>query len=80
MLAESYSIGKTPMEVYPNLTPDDSTCYRIVTDGESTSNLIQRLKYHSGEEITVIDNTFRVVENGKIIGAVSTSRYIDGDR
>jgi arginine utilization regulatory protein len=79
VLDESYSIGKTPMEIYPNLKPDDSTCYRAVTYGESTTNQIQRLKYHSGEEFTVIDNTFPVIDNGKIIGAVSTSRYIEGD-
>ncbi len=57
-LDESFSIGKTPMEVYPNLSPEDSTCYRAVTYGESTKNQLQKLRYHTGEEINVLDNTF----------------------
>lgn len=77
-LDETFSIGKTPMDVYPNLTAEDSTCYRAVTYGENTVNQIQRLRYHTGEEVTVLDTTFPVLDNGKIIGAVSTSRYVAG--
>lgn len=74
---EKDSIGKTPMEVWPNLKKEDSTCYRAVTYGETTTNKIQILKYVNGEEFTSVDNTFPIIENGKIIGAVSTSRMID---
>lgn len=74
---EKDSIGKTPMEVWPNLKKEDSTCYRAVTYGETTTNKIQILKYINGEEFTSIDNTFPIIENGKIIGAVSTTRMID---
>lgn len=74
---EKFSIGKTPMEIYPNLTEETSTCYRALRYGETTVNQIQKLKYYNGQEAVVIDNTFPVIENGKIIGAVSTSKSID---
>ncbi len=70
-------IGKTPMDVFPNLTEEDSTCYRALRYGENTVNQVQRLAHISGEEVFVLDNTFPVIENGKIIGAVSTSKFID---
>ncbi|MDF2676772.1 MAG: family ATPase [Bacillota bacterium] len=74
---EKESIGKTPMEVWPNLTKEESTCYRAVTYGETTTNKIQILKYVNGQEFTSVDNTFPIIENGKIIGAISTTRMID---
>lgn len=76
-LNEKDSIGKTPMEVYPNLKPEDSTCCRAIHYGESTVNQIQKLEYMGGGEMLVLDNTFPIMENGKIIGAVSTSKYLD---
>ena len=74
-LNEESSIGKTPMDVFPNLTEQTSTCNRALKYGETTVNQIQKLKYVSGEEFLVIDNTFPIIENGKIIGAVSTSKF-----
>ncbi|WP_300688289.1 sigma-54 interaction domain-containing protein [Acidaminobacter sp.] len=76
-LKEKESIGKTPMEVYPNLKAEDSTCYRAIQYGETTVNQIQKLEYMGGGEMLVLDNTFPIMENGKIIGAVSTSKYLD---
>ena len=75
-LDERESIGRTPMEVYPNLSPGESTCYRAVVYGETTTNKVQRLVHRTGE-MTILDTTFPVLENGRIIGAVSTARYLD---
>ena len=76
-ISEKRSVGKTPMDIFPNLSEEDSTLYRALKYGETTVNKIQKLRHFSGKEITVIDNTFPVMEDGKIIGAVSTSKYID---
>lgn len=76
-LDERESIGKTPMEVFINLTEENSTCYRALKYGETTINQVQRLRFHTGQEILVVDNTFPIMENGKIIGAVSTSKFIN---
>jgi len=75
-LDERESIGRTPMEVFPNLSAEDSSCYRAVMYGETTLNKVQRLAHRTGE-VRVLDHTFPVYENGRIIGAVSTSRYLD---
>ncbi len=74
---EKKSIGKTPMEVWTNLTEETSTCYKALKYGETTINKVQRLKFNTGEEFLVLDNTFPILENGKIIGAVSTSKFIN---
>lgn len=76
-LNEKESIGKTPDEVFTNLKLEESTCYKAVKYGETTTNKLQHLKYAGGGEFTAIDNTFPIIENGKIIGAVSTSKFID---
>ncbi|WP_036931446.1 sigma-54 interaction domain-containing protein [Proteocatella sphenisci] len=70
-------IGKTPWEVWENLNTENSTCYRAVKYGESAINQIQKLKYVDGSEHMMLDNTFPIKENGKIIGAVSISKFID---
>lgn len=70
-------IGKTPQEVWPNLDNESSTCYRAVKYGETTVNQVQKLRYITGEEYMSIDNTFPIKENGKIIGAISTTKFID---
>lgn len=72
---ESESVGKTPMDVFQNLDPETSTCYRALRYGETTINQLQTLE-RNGSVITVLDNTFPIIENGKIIGAVSTSKYV----
>lgn len=70
-------IGKTPWEVWDNLNTENSTCYRAVKYGESAINQIQTLRYVDGSEYMMLDNTFPIKENGKIIGAVSISKFID---
>lgn len=70
-------IGKTPWEVWENLNPENSTCYRAVKYGESAINQIQTLRYVDGSEYMMLDNTFPIKENGNIIGAVSISKFID---
>ena len=52
------------MDIYQNLTEETSTCYRALKYGETTTNQIQKIVHWSGE-ITVIDNTFPIMENGK---------------
>lgn len=76
-LKEKESIGKTPMDIYPNLDEETSTCYRALKYGETTTNQLQKLVHSSGAEAYVIDNTFPVIENGRIIGAVSTSKFVN---
>lgn len=74
---EKASIGKTPADVWINLNEENSTCYRAVKYGETNVNQVQTLKYFNGQEFKVIDNTFPIKENGKIIGAISTSKFIE---
>ncbi|QIB68816.1 AAA domain-containing protein [Aminipila butyrica] len=76
-LNEKNSIGKTPVDIWPNLTEETSTCFRAVKYGETTTNQVQTLLHASGREISAVDNTFPIVENGEIIGAISTTKFID---
>ncbi|QAT42338.1 sigma-54 interaction domain-containing protein [Aminipila luticellarii] len=76
-LNEKNSIGKTPMDIWPNLTAETSTCSRAVKYGETSTNQTQILRHASGREISAVDNTFPIVENGQIIGAISTTKFID---
>jgi arginine utilization regulatory protein len=70
---EKNSIGRKPWEVWKNLSPETSTCYRALKYGETTRNKRQILQSPGGEKYDSLDTTFPIYEKEKIIGAVSTT-------
>jgi len=73
---EKNSIGKKPWEVWTNLSQESSTCYRALRYGETTKNKSQILKLSNGDELDTLDTTFPIYEKERIIGAVSTTRFL----
>src|SRR6056297_3748794 len=69
-LNEKKSIGKRPWDVWPNLSAESSTCYRAIKYGETNKNQVQHLTHESGVKLKVLDNTFPIKKDDKIIGAV----------
>ena len=76
-LKESDVIHKHITEIYPDLTEESSSILRVLKTGKSISNEFQTLKSYKGQNINAVNTTLPIKENGRIVGAVDVSRYID---
>lgn len=76
-LDERRAIGKSIFEIYPSLNPQSSTLIAAIRRGETTLNNKETLTTATGESFQIIDNTFPVKQDGKIIGAVSVAAFPD---
>lgn len=74
-LDERRAIGKSIFEIYPNLKPETSTLIAAIQRGETTLNNEETLTTATGETFQIIDNTFPVKKDGKVIGAVSVATF-----
>lgn len=70
------AIGKTPFDIFANITKETSTFYRAVKYGETFLNNTQVILYSNGKKEPIIDSTIPIIINGKIIGAVNTVRFV----
>lgn len=73
---EKNAIGKTPFDIFINITKENSTLYKAIKFKKITLNNNQIIHYSTGKKEAIIDNTIPIVINNKIIGAINTARYI----
>lgn len=71
------AIGKTLFEVYPDIEPSKSTIVSAIRDGKVTLNREEILYPKTGQPFRLIDSTYPIVEEGRIIGAVSVAMLPD---
>ena len=70
-------IGKTILEIHPDMTEEDSTIYQVLKTGMPIYNHIEHLITPHGDTITNICSTLPIRQGGKIVGAIDYSRGID---
>lgn len=78
-LDERRAIGKSIFEIYPTLRPETSTLMAAVKDGKTTLNNKETLTTSTGKIFQIIDNTFPIKQDDKIIGAVSVATFPEKD-
>ncbi len=69
-------VGKKLLEVFPSLTPKESTIYQVIKTGQPLFNRFQQYFNYKGREIKTINTTIPIIENGNIAGALEISRDI----
>lgn len=69
-LSEKDSIGKNLFEIYPDMDPRSSTIMKALGTGEVTLNHSSTLTTAGGDSFVIVDDTFPIREDGRIIGAV----------
>lgn len=74
-LDEKRALGKSLFEIYPDLNPETSTLMRAIRYGETTIGNSETLTTFYGRSFKIIDNTFPIREDNKIIGAVSIATF-----
>ena len=76
-LREKDVIGKYLLDIYPNLTEDTSSIMRVLKTGKPIFNEEQELRSYKGEILHVVNTTMPIMEEGRIVGAIDVSRYMD---
>ncbi|WP_312651879.1 sigma-54 interaction domain-containing protein [Aminipila sp.] len=66
---EGYT-GKYLLDVYPELTEQTSTHFRVMRSGEAIIEEIQTLTDFNGKKLAFVSNTYPIEVDGKIVGAI----------
>lgn len=69
------SSGRHILELYPHLTEETSTIMTCLRTKEPRFDEIQHLENFKGEQVSIICNTFPILEDGEIIGTLCVSSY-----
>ncbi|WP_242285433.1 sigma-54 interaction domain-containing protein [Bacillus cereus] len=67
---------KNPLEVFAFEENKNSTLIEALKFGKTKKNIKQTYFNNKGQEITTINDTFPIIENGKIKGAIEISKEI----
>lgn len=78
-LKEEEVLGKHLIEVYPCLTEEKSSIFRVLRSGKPIFNEKQHLITFKGHNIFAVNTTLPILKGDKIVGAVDVSRYLDPD-
>ncbi|MGF6375752.1 arginine utilization regulatory protein [Clostridiales Family XIII bacterium PM5-7] len=73
-------VGKTILEIHPDLTEEDSTIMQVLKTGQPIYDRVEHLTTDHGDYVTNICSTLPILQNGKIVGAIDFSRSIDDGR
>ena len=69
-------LDKNPLEVFAFEENKNSTLIEALKLGKTNKNIKQTYFNNKGQEITTINDTFPIIENGKIKGAIEISKEI----
>ena len=72
-------IGKNILEVYPELTKETSSHFRVMRTGEPILNEKQVLTDFRGRRVMLVTSTFPLEDNGTVIGTMETSVFYHKD-
>ncbi|MFQ9426898.1 MAG: sigma-54 interaction domain-containing protein [Anaerovoracaceae bacterium] len=75
MLDKSQILGTYILDMYQNLTRENSTVLKVLSTGVPILNQKQELVNTSGLKINAITSTLPIEENGKIVGTIDVSSY-----
>ncbi|MGI6177230.1 MAG: sigma-54 interaction domain-containing protein [Eubacterium sp.] len=70
-------IGKTILEIHPDMRPEDSTILKVLKTGKPIYNHIEHLTTPHGDTITNICSTLPLLQRGRIVGTIDYSRGLD---
>ncbi len=70
-------VGKTILEIHPDLTEETSTIMQVLKTGQPIYDRVEHLTTAHGDCITNICSTLPIMQGGKIVGTIDFSRSID---
>lgn len=76
LMERSDVLYKNPLDVFAFKENKNSTLIEALKLGKTNKNIKQTYFNNKGQEITTINDTFPIIENGKIKGAIEISKEI----
>lgn len=73
-------VGKTLMEIHPEMDESESTIMTVLKTGQPIYDHVEHLVSVNGDRVTNIVSTLPIIEDGEIVGAIDLSRSIDDER
>ncbi|MCF6097543.1 sigma 54-interacting transcriptional regulator [Thermovorax subterraneus] len=75
-LSPSEVVGRPLLEVFPSLTEEESTIYKVLKTGEPIYERLQTFTNYKGKKITTINSTLPVKVGSRVMGAIEISRDV----
>jgi arginine utilization regulatory protein len=69
-------VGKPLFEVFPSLTPQESTLFQVIRTGNPICGRFQQYINYLGKKFRTVNTTIPIVEDGRTVGALEVSRDI----
>ncbi len=73
-------VGKTVLEIHPELTEEQSTIMQVLKTGQPIYDRVEHLTTSHGDTVTNICSTLPIMQGDKIVGAIDFARSIDDGR
>lgn len=68
------AIGKNILEIFPDLTPETSTFYRVLKTRRPVIDHVQTYMNHRGKVVSTVTSTLPLVKDGELVGALEIYR------
>jgi arginine utilization regulatory protein len=69
-------VGKPLFDLFPSITPEESTLYQVMKTGIPITNWYQQYINCKGKQFNTVNTTIPIVEDEEVIGALEVSRDI----
>ncbi|MGI6484794.1 MAG: sigma-54 interaction domain-containing protein [Tepidanaerobacteraceae bacterium] len=73
-MAQDDVMGKYLSDVFPSLTPEESTIYQVIKTGRPIKDKFQQYFDYKGKLIKNINTTIPIFDDNSVIGAIEVSR------
>lgn len=73
-ISKDKAIGKNILEIFPDLTPESSTFYRVLRNQQPIIDYVQTYTNFQGVKVSTLTSTIPLVKQGEIVGAVEIYR------
>jgi arginine utilization regulatory protein len=73
-ISQDKAIGKNILEIFPDLTPETSTFYRVLKNTQPIIDYVQTYTNYQGTKVSTLTSTIPLIKRGEIIGALEIYR------
>lgn len=68
------AIGKNILEIFPDLTPETSTFYRVLRFKQPIIDYVQTYMNYQGRQVSTLTSTIPLIAQGEVVGALEIYR------
>lgn len=73
-ITQEKAIGKNILDIFPDLTPESSTFYRVLRNKQPIIDYVQTYVNYQGLKVSTLTSTIPLIKQGEIVGALEIYR------